>query len=241
VLEFFHAIGIPVGELWGMSETCGMGACNPPERIKLGTVGPPAPGVELKLDEDGEVLMKSDCVMPGYRNLPEKNDETITEDGWLRTGDIGEIDEDGYLKIVDRKKELIISAAGKNMSPANIESKLKAAGPLIGQVAAIGDGRPYNVALIVLDTDYAPAWAAQNGLEGKSVEDLAGEEKVAEAIQAAVDEANAKMARVEQIKKFTILESEWQPGGDELTPTMKLKRKPIDEKYTEEIEALYSG
>jgi long-chain acyl-CoA synthetase len=240
VLEFFHAIGIPVGELWGMSETCGMGACNPPDRVKLGTVGPPAPGVELKLDDDGEVLIKSDCVMPGYRNLPEKNEETITEDGWLRTGDIGEIDEDGYLKIVDRKKELIISAAGKNMSPANIESKLKAAGPLIGQVAAIGDGRPYNVALIVLDPDYAPAWAAQNGLEGKSVEDLAGEEKVAEAIQVAVDEANAKMARVEQIKKFTILESDWQPGGDELTPTMKLKRKPIDEKYAEEIKALYS-
>jgi long-chain acyl-CoA synthetase len=241
VLEFFHAIGIPVGELWGMSETCGMGACNPPERIKLGTVGPPAPGVELRLDEDGEVLIKSDCVMPGYRNLPEKNAETITEDGWLRTGDIGEFDEDGYLRIVDRKKELIISAAGKNMSPANIESKLKAASPLIGQAAAIGDARPYNVALIVLDPDYAPVWAGKNGLEGKSTKDLAGEEKVAAAIQAAVDEANAKMARVEQIKKFTILTTDWQPGGDELTPTMKLKRKPIDEKYAEEIEALYSG
>jgi long-chain acyl-CoA synthetase len=241
VLEFFHAIGIPVGELWGMSETCGMGACNPPERIKLGTVGPPAPGVELRLDEDGEVLIKSDCVMPGYRNLPEKNAETITEDGWLRTGDIGEFDEDGYLRIVDRKKELIISAAGKNMSPANIESKLKAASPLIGQAAAIGDARPYNVALIVLDPDYAPVWAGKNGLEGKSTKDLAGEEKVADAIQAAVDEANAKMARVEQIKKFTILTTDWQPGGDELTPTMKLKRKPIDEKYAEEIEALYSG
>jgi long-chain acyl-CoA synthetase len=241
VLEFFHAIGIPVGELWGMSETCGMGACNPPERIKLGTVGPPAPGVELKLDEDGEVLIKSDCVMPGYRNLPDKNAETITEDGWLRTGDIGEFDEDGYLRIVDRKKELIINAAGKNMSPANIESKLKAASPLIGQVAAIGDGRSYNVALIVLDRDYAPVWAARNGLEGKSIEELAEEEKVVEAIQAAVDEANSKMARVEQIKKCKVLAAEWEAGGDELTPTMKLKRKPIDEKYAEEIEALYSG
>jgi long-chain acyl-CoA synthetase len=241
VLEFFHAIGIPVGELWGMSETCGMGACNPPERIKLGTVGPPAPGVELKLDEDGEVLIKSDCVMPGYRNLADKNAETMTDDGWLRTGDIGEFDEDGYLRIVDRKKELIISAAGKNMSPANIESKLKAASPLIGQVAAIGDARPYNVALIVLDPDYAPAWAAQNGLEGKSAAELAGEEKAVQAVQAGVDEANAKMARVEQIKKFKILPTEWQPGGDELTPTMKLKRKPIDEKYAEEIEALYAG
>jgi long-chain acyl-CoA synthetase len=241
VLEFFHAIGIPVGELWGMSETCGMGTLNPPEHIKLGTVGPPVPGVEIRLDEDGEVLIKSDCVMPGYRNMPEKNDEAFTEDGWLRTGDIGELDEDGYLKIVDRKKELIINAAGKNMSPANIESNLKAASPLVGQAAAIGNRRSYNVALIVLDPDYAPVWASQNDLEGKSVDELAGEEKVRDAVQAAVDQANAKLSRVEQIKKFTILPEQWEPGGDELTPTMKLKRKPIDEKYAEEIEGLYSG
>jgi long-subunit acyl-CoA synthetase (AMP-forming) len=241
VLEFFHAIGIPIGELWGMSETCGLGTINPPDKIKLGTVGPPTPGVEIKLDDDGEVLVKADCVMPGYRNLPEKNDEAFTDDGWLRTGDIGEIDEDGYLKIVDRKKELIISAAGKNMSPANIESHIKTASPLVGQAAAIGNGRPFNTALIVLDPDFAPVWASQNGLEGKSIEELAGEEETREAIQAAVDQANTKMARVEQIKKFAILPNQWEPGGDELTPTMKLKRKPIDEKYAEEIEALYSG
>jgi long-chain acyl-CoA synthetase len=241
VLEFFHAIGIPIGELWGMSETCGLGTINPPDRIKLGTVGPPTPGIEIRLDEDGEVLVKADCVMPGYRKLPEKNEEAFTEDGWLRTGDIGEIDEDGYLKIVDRKKELIINAAGKNMSPANIESHLKTASPLIGQAAAIGNGRPYNVALIVLDPDFAPVWASQNELEGRSIEELATEEKARDAIQAAVDQANVKMARVEQIKKFTILPQQWEPGGDELTPTMKLKRKPIDEKYSEEIEALYSG
>jgi long-chain acyl-CoA synthetase len=241
VLEFFHAIGIPVGELWGMSETCGLGAVNPPERIKLGTVGPPTPGVELRLDEDGEVLVKADCVMPGYRNLPEKNAETFTEDGWLRTGDIGEFDEDGYLKIVDRKKELIINAAGKNMSPANIESHVKTASPLIGQAVAIGSARPFNVALITLDPDFAPVWAKKNGLEGKSIAELVEEDKAREAVQAAVDEANAKMARVEQIKKFKILPEPWEPGGDELTPTMKLKRKPIDEKYAEEIEALYSG
>jgi long-chain acyl-CoA synthetase len=239
VLEFFHAIGIPIGELWGMSETCGLGTINPPDRIKLGTVGPPTPGVELRLDEDGEVLVKADCVMPGYRNMPEKNEEAFSEEGWLRTGDIGEIDEDGYLTIVDRKKELIINAAGKNMSPANIESHLKSASPLVGQVAAIGNGRSFNTALIVLDPDFAPVWAAQNGLDGKSVEELAGEEKVRDAIQAAVDQANEKMARVEQIKKFTILPTQWEPGGDELTPTMKLKRKPIDEKYAGEIEALY--
>ena len=195
--------------------------------------------MELKLEDDGEILVKADCVMPGYRNLEEKNAETYTEDGWLRTGDIGEFDEDGYLKIVDRKKELIINAAGKNMSPANIESNLKAASPLIGQAAAVGNARPFNVALIVLDPDYAPVWAKQNELEGKSVEELAGEEKAREAVQEAVDEANEKLSRVEQIKKFTILPEQWEPGGDELTPTMKLKRKPIDEKYAEEIEALY--
>jgi long-chain acyl-CoA synthetase len=240
VLEFFHAIGVPVGELWGMSETCGVATCNPPERIKLGTVGPPVPGVEIRLAEDGEVMVKADSVMPGYREMPEKTAETFSDDGWLLTGDIGELDEDGYLTIVDRKKELIINAAGKNMSPANIESKLKTASPLIGQVAAIGDRRPYNVALIVLDSDYAPAWAAKNGLDGADVKQLTQEEKVHEAIQAAVDEANAKLSRVEQIKKFTILPGDWEPGGDELTPTMKLKRKPIVEKYAEEIEALYA-
>jgi long-chain acyl-CoA synthetase len=241
VLEFFHAIGIPVGELWGMSETCGLGTINPPDRIKLGTVGPPTPGIEIRLDEDGEVLVKADCVTPGYRNLPEKNSEAFADDGWLRTGDIGEIDEDGYLKIVDRKKELIINAAGKNMSPANIEAHLKTASPLVGQAVAIGDGRPYNVALVTLDPDYAPVWAKQNGLDGKSIAELAEEGKTQEAIEAAVEQGNAKMARVEQIKKFTILPDPWEPGGDELTPTMKLKRKPIDEKYAEEIEALYSG
>ncbi len=165
VLEFFHAIGLPLAELWGMSETCGAGSVNPPEKIKLGTVGPPAPGVEIKLDSDGEVLVKSDVVMLGYRNQPEKTAETFTDDGWLRTGDIGELDEDGYLRIVDRKKELIISAAGKNMSPANIEATLKTASPLIGQACCIGDRRPYNTALIVLDADFAPMWAAQQGIE----------------------------------------------------------------------------
>ena len=241
VLVFFHAIGIPVGELWGMSETCGASTVNPPDRVKLGTVGPPLPGIEIKLAEDGEVLVRGDSIMPGYRNMPDKTAETIDSDGWLATGDIGQLDEDGYLKIVDRKKELIINAAGKNMSPANIESHMKAASPLIGQAIAIGDQKPYNVALIVLDPDFAPVWAKQNGHEGKSLADLSGEEELIAAVQAGIDEANAKMARVEQIKKFTVLPSDWAPGGDELTPTMKLKRRPIADKYSDEIEALYAG
>ncbi len=240
VIEFFHAVGLPLAELWGMSETCGAGAANPPDRIKIGTVGPPAPGVDMKLADDGELLIRSDVVMLGYRNQPEKTAEVMTEDGFLRTGDIGEFDEDGYLRIVDRKKEIIINAAGKNMSPANIEATLKASSPLIGQAACIGDGRSYNTALIVLDSDFAPAWAAQQGIEDTSLAALARDERMRAAVQAGVDEANTKLARVEQIKKFTVVEGDWLPGGDELTPTMKLKRKPIDAKYAATIDAMYA-
>jgi long-subunit acyl-CoA synthetase (AMP-forming) len=197
--------------------------------------------VQLKLDTDGEVLAKSDVVMLGYRNLPDKTAETITADGWLRTGDIGSFDEDGYLTIVDRKKELIISAGGKNMSPANIEAVLKSASPLIGQACCIGDRRPYNTALIVLDADFAPAWAVKQGIEESSLESLAGDARIREAVQAGVDAANAKLARVEQIKKFEIVAGDWLAGGEELTPTMKLKRKPIAEKYAGAIEAMYAA
>jgi long-subunit acyl-CoA synthetase (AMP-forming) len=222
-----------------MSETCGAGTVNPRDRIKLGTVGPAAPGVEVKLADDGEVLIRGGVVMLGYRNQPEATAEAIDAEGWMHTGDVGEFDEDGYLRIVDRKKELIINAAGKNMSPANIEATIKSASPLIGQAAAIGDRRPYNTALIVLDSDFAPAWAAQQGLEGKTLEQLAGEEAVRAAVAEAIDAANKQLARVEQIKKFTIVPGDWLPGGDELTPTMKLKRKPIAAKYADEIEAMY--
>jgi long-chain acyl-CoA synthetase len=241
VLEFFHAIGLPLAELWGMSETCGAGTVNPSRRIKIGTVGPPAPGVQVRLADDGEVLVKSDVVMLGYRNMPDKTSETFTEDGWLRTGDIGTFDEDGYLRIVDRKKELIINAAGKNMSPANIEAAIKSSSPLIGQACCIGDRRAYNTALIVLDADFAPAWAAQNGIEQSSPAALAREPRVRDAVQEAIEAANENLARVEQVKKFHIVDCDWLPGGDELTPTMKLKRKPIAEKYASQIEALYSN
>ena len=167
VLEFFHALGIELAELWGMSETCGTGTVNRPGAVKIGTVGPASPGVELKLAEDGEILCRGTFLMAGYRNQPERTAETIDADGWLHTGDIGTIDEDGYLKIVDRKKELIINAAGKNMSPANIEAALKSGSPLIGQACCIGDARPYNTALIVLDADFAPAMGQAAGHRGR--------------------------------------------------------------------------
>jgi long-subunit acyl-CoA synthetase (AMP-forming) len=241
VLEFFHALGIELAELWGMSETCGAGTSNRPGEVKIGTVGPPHPGVELKIAEDGELLVRGDCVMTGYRNSPEKTAEALDAEGWLHTGDIGRIDEDGFLTIVDRKKELIINAAGKNMSPANIEARIKTASPLIGQAICIGDGRPYNTALIVLDADFAPQWAAGQGIEATGLEDLAQEPKIKAAVDAAIEQANQHLSRVEQIKKLTIVPGDWLPGGDELTPTMKLKRRPIAAKYAAEIDAMYAG
>ncbi len=227
VLEFFAAIGLPPCEVWGMSETSCISTFNTPDDIRLGTVGKPIPGVELRIAEDGEVLVKGPNVMKGYRSQPEKTAECLSEDGWLATGDIGEIDADGFVRIVDRKKELIINAAGKNMSPANIEARIKAASPLIGQAVCIGDARPYNVALIALDPD------------GAAGHDPASRETRA-SIEQAVELANSQLSRVEQIKRFAIIPGEWQPGGDELTPTMKLKRKPIAEKYASEIEQLYA-
>jgi long-subunit acyl-CoA synthetase (AMP-forming) len=239
VLEFFHALGIELAELWGMSETCGFGACNRPGAVRIGTVGPAAPGVEMKIAPDGELLVRGEFLMLGYRNQPDLTADAIDSDGWLHTGDIGSIDEDGYLRIVDRKKELIINAAGKNMSPANIEAAIKSASPLIGQALCVGDRRAYNTALIVLDADYAPQWAAQHGLEGSTLGQLARDPGMVAAVQAGVDEANTHLARVEQIKRFTLLGEDWLPGGDELTPTMKLKRKPIAEKYKAQIDAMY--
>src|SRR3954453_23505498 len=199
VMEFFAAIGLPICEVWGMSETSAIATMNPPEAPRFGTVGPPIPGVEIKLDDDGEILVRGPIVMRGYRNLPEKTREAFTDDGWLRTGDIGQFTDDGYLKIVDRKKELIINAAGKNMSPANIEATLKSASPLIGQAVCIGDARPYNVALIVLDPDVAPVAAAKLGMEGNSLEQLAADGRMRAAIEEGVKQANAKLSRVEQI------------------------------------------
>jgi long-subunit acyl-CoA synthetase (AMP-forming) len=241
VLEFFHAIGIRLAEGWGMSETTAVGTIPPPDKIKLGTVGKAIGDIELKIADDGEILIRGSNIMVGYRNLPEKTAEAIDADGWLATGDVGTIDADGYLRIVDRKKELIINAAGKNMSPANIEGTLKGASPLIGQACVIGDARAYNTALLVLDPDYLAAWAGQQALPTTAVGDLARHPTLLAAVQAGVNAANERLSRVEQIKRFTVLPTDWLPGGDELTPTMKLKRKPIAQKYAAEIEAMYTG
>ena len=241
VILFFDAMGIEIAELWGMSETCAVATLNPPGKVRVGTVGPALPGVELRLADDGELLCRGPMVMKGYRNMPEKTAEALSDDGWLATGDIAEIDDDGYVKIVDRKKELIINSGGKNMSPANIEAKIKAACPLVAQVVAIGDNRPYNVALITLDPDACGAFAAQHGLADPSPAAMAGEAVVREAVEAGVAKGNEALSRIEQIKKFELIAGEWEPGGEELTPTLKLKRKPIGAKYEAVIEGLYAS
>jgi long-chain acyl-CoA synthetase len=227
VLEFFAERGMPICEVWGMSETSCIVTTNRPGATRLGSVGQPVDGMELWIADDGELLVRGPLVMAGYRNRPDLTAQAVDADGWLHTGDVGRIDDDGYVWIVDRKKELIINAAGKNMSPANIEALLKGSGPLIGQACVVGDRRAYIVALVVLDPDTAA------GLDPTDPDVVAR-------VQEEVDAANAHLARVEQVKRFRVLSAEWLPGGDELTPTMKLKRRPIAEKYAGEIDALYA-
>ena len=215
-------------EVWGMSETLVHRHHQPPGRARSS-----APSASRSrawsswIADDGELLVRGPLVMAGYRNRPDLTAAAIDADGWLHTGDVARIDDDGFVWIVDRKKELIINAAGKNISPANIEALLKSAGPLIGQACVVGDRRPYVVALLVLDPDTAA------GLDPADAEVVAR-------VQDEVDAANAHLSRVEQIKRFRVLSAEWLPGGDELTPTMKLKRRPIAEKYAGEIDALYA-
>ncbi len=228
VMQYFLDLGLPLNEAWGMSELSCFATMNPPEDLRMGTVGKALPGVELKLLDDGELLVRGPLVMKGYRDDPERTAEALDADGWLHSGDIAAIDADGYVRIVDRKKELIINSAGKNMSPANIELKLRASSPLIAHAVCVGDRRPYNVALLVLDRE---ALARAGGPPSH--------EALHSILSAAVEAANTGLSRVEQIKRFAILDAEWPPGGDELTPTLKLKRRPIHAKYAAAIERLY--
>lgn len=241
VHEFFLALGLPLQEGFGMSETGALGFTNVPDDIRVGKVGLAQPGTEAKLADDGELLLRGPHVMRGYRKAPAKTAEAIDEFGWLHTGDIARIDDDGWVTIVDRKKELIINAAGKNMSPVNIEGKLKSASPLIGQACVIGDRRPYNVALIVLDPDAARTFAAAHGLSDASPAALIDNAALQAEVDQAVARANEQLSRVEQIKRHRLLADEWLPDSDELTPTMKLKRRGVTTKYAEIIEDIYSS
>jgi len=240
-LEFFWGLGVPVYEVWGGSESVGGATSNRPGATKIGSVGQALSGVEVSLADDGELLIRGPNVMRGYRHQPEKTAEAIDADGWLHTGDIGTIDAQGFVTIVDRKKELIVNEAGENLSPANIEMAIQPESPLIAQVVAIGDARPYVSALIALDPEAAAAQAAALGMADASAAAFAHSREARDMVKAAVAKGNSKLSRVEQVKRFLIVDTSWDPGGDELTPTMKLKRRPIAQKYAAEIERLYTA
>lgn len=237
LLTWFRAIGVPLSEVYGLSESSGPMTWDP-WNVRAGTVGRAIPGCEVVLADDREVLCRGGNVFAGYLDDPAKTAETVDAEGFLHSGDIGEFDGDGYLRIVDRKKELIITAGGKNISPANLEAKLKLV-PLIGQAAVIGDSRPFVSALVVLEPDAASAFADREGITYGAVADLAGDQKVMDAIAAGIAEVMAEFNNAERVKKWTVLGEEWLPDSDELTPTSKLKRRVIAEKYASKIQAMY--
>ncbi|MDL4777088.1 AMP-dependent synthetase/ligase [Actinomadura xylanilytica] len=240
VARFFAGLGLKIFDAYGMTETTGAVTANLQDSFKLGTVGRPFPGVELRLAGDGEILVRGATCTPGYLNRPEATAGLLDADGWVHTGDVGVLDEDGFLRVVDRKKEIIITAGGENVAPSLIENHLKEH-PLVGQALAFGDRRPYVVALITLDGEVAPVWAAAHGLEGADVAALAGHPLVLEEIGRAVGDANARLARVQQVKKWRLLPAEWTAESEELTPTLKLKRRVVHGKYTDVLDALYDA
>jgi long-chain acyl-CoA synthetase len=238
VLRFFHAIGLRVGEVYGQTEDNGPTSINPPDKIKIGTVGPAIPGVEVKIAEDGEVLVRGGNVGPGYYKNAEATSELIDAEGFMHSGDIGEFDADGYLRITDRKKDLIITAAGKNIAPQVIENMLKYS-PWVSQAVVVGDRRPYLVALITLDEEKVTGFAKQKSIPFTTFGELTRHPDITQLIDVAVGEVNSQLARVEQIKKFRILERDFQQDADEVTPTLKVRRRAINEKYADVIEELY--
>jgi long-chain acyl-CoA synthetase len=240
VAKFMAGLGLKVYDVYGMTETTGAITANGPDAFKLGTVGRATPGMEVRLGDDGEVLVRGPVVTPGYHRQPEATHALIDEDGWVHTGDIGTLDEDGFFAIVDRKKELIITSAGKNIAPSNIENYLKES-PIVGHAMAIGDGQPYVVAVMTLDGEIAPLVAQQAGIELTDLADLAAHPHFLAMAQAAVDAANARLSRPEQVKRWALLPTEWTAESAELTPTLKLKRRVVTSNYAEQIAALYAN
>ncbi len=239
LLYFFAGIGVNILEVYGMTETTAVISANRPGRIRIGTVGEATPNTELKIAEDGEILSRGKHITPGYLNREDATAEAIDADGWMHTGDLGELSADGFLKIIGRKKELIITAGGKNLSPNNIEETIKQESMIIAQVCALGDNEPFIGAMVVLDGESTPAWAAKNGVTATDIESLSKDPKVIAEVEGAIKRGNEKLARVEQIREFRILPSEWTAESGELTPTMKLKRSVIMEKWADTVNDIY--
>jgi long-chain acyl-CoA synthetase len=238
ILEFFHAAGVPVMEGYGMTETMGVGTVNFPDAFRLGTVGPAAPGVEIRIADDGEILMRGPQIFAGYWKNEQATREVLDDDGWLHTGDLGAIDDDGFLSITGRKKDIIITAGGKNITPANLENDLKHS-PFISQAVMYGDRRPYPVALVTLDVEVVVPWAQQRGLPG-DVDVLAQHPDIHDLVQQALDSVNSRYSQVEQIKRFAILGHDFAHETGELTPTLKVRRNVIFDRYAGVFDALYA-
>jgi long-chain acyl-CoA synthetase len=239
VAKFMGGLGLHVYDVYGMTETTGAFTSNGPDHFKLGTVGVPNPGIEVRLDEDGEILCRGPVNTPGYHLQDQATRALIDEDGWIHTGDIGTVDEDGFYSIIDRKKELIITSAGKNIAPSNIENLLKES-PIVGHAMALGDNQSYVVAILTLDGEIAPLVAAKMGVEFTDLADLSSKPQIRAMAQAAVDKANERLSRPEQVKAWELLPDEWTAESEELTPTLKLKRRVVRTKYADVVDALYT-
>jgi long-subunit acyl-CoA synthetase (AMP-forming) len=237
LIEFWHACGVALSELYGMTETTGATAVAAPHEVRIGSVGPPLPACDVQLTDDGEICVRGPVVGRGYRNMPARTGAARDDEGWWHSGDVGEFDPDGYLRVVGRSEELIVGSAGASMSPAMIEAIVTTDAPLIGHVCVIGDARPFNVALLTLDPDRLHAFTKARGI--RTVRPTR-HRKVIQAVADEISRANARLSSAEQIKRFALLADKWLPG-DELTPTMKLKRGQIERKYAVTIEALYDG
>jgi long-chain acyl-CoA synthetase len=237
--RFFAGLGMPIYDVYGMTETCGGATACGPEQFRLGTVGRAHPGVEVALADDGAILVRGPINAGGYHKRPDVTAQLVDADGWVHTGDIGTIDDDGFVSVVDRKKELIITSSGKNIAPSNIENHLKES-PLVGHALAYGDGRPYVVAILTLDPEIAPIVAGQLGLPDTDLAALAKAPEILARVQEVVDAANARLSRPEQVKRWSLLPVEWSAETAELTPTLKLKRRVVHDSYAEVIDALYA-
>lgn len=239
VLEFLASVGIPVYEVWGLSETTGAATVSTPSAFAFGAVGSPAPGMEVASAEDGELLVRGPVVCLGYLQADGTIASATDSEGWFPSGDVGGFTEQGLVAVTDRKKELIITAGGKNIPPTKIEGLLRGH-PLVGQAVAIGDRRRYVTALLVLDEQAAPAWAAERGIETSGLAEIAREPRVHQELDALVAQVNESLARVEQIKDYRVLERSWTAESGELTPKLSLRRRVIDERYADEIDQMYA-
>jgi long-chain acyl-CoA synthetase len=238
VQEWFHAAGLLILEGYGLTETSAASCVNNPRSTRFGTVGPPLPGTEVRIAEDGEILIKGPGVMEGYHNHPEATAEVL-KDGWFTTGDIGELDDHGYLRITDRKKDLIKTSGGKYVAPQKVEGVLKATSPYVSQVVVHGEGRKYVTALVTLDPEAIEGWASEQSLSAGSAEELATSPQVRDLMQSHVDQANGKLERWETIKRFAILTSEFTVDDGEVTPSQKVRRRAVEKRYADQLDALY--